>query len=79
MRRYGFVLLEIIIVIALIILLFGGGFYLKSLENRKNVIESGIQAEKKIREIQQQIQNQNRSSSSEENIINQLSKPLHGL
>ncbi len=74
MDRSGFILFEIIIVLGLIALIIGGFYFKNNLQGQKNILEIGTSAEKKISDIQREIQNQNRSSSSEENIINQLSK-----
>jgi len=61
MRRNGFGLLEIVIVIAIIALLFGGAsFLVKKGEEQKTLIQTGQRAEEKALELKRQLELQSK-------------------
>ncbi|MDP1689210.1 MAG: prepilin-type N-terminal cleavage/methylation domain-containing protein [bacterium] len=57
-NRNGFILLEIILVIA-VIALIGGGAYFKGLQNNETQIQTGIDVGKKAEETIHQLNEQN--------------------
>ncbi len=69
MSRSGFGLIETIIVITILSILVGGGLYLKNLDNQKTIIEQGIDAEKKAKELKNQLDER---TQEEKNIYNQI-------
>jgi len=69
MRRQGFALLEILIVVAIIALLFCGGWYLRGLGNQVNMVQTGVDAEDAAR---QGIQKMNAAGGRVQDMINQV-------
>ena len=57
-ERAGFGLIGIIIVIAVIALLGGGGWYVKEQVSRRSLLQTGLEAERKARELAEKITEQ---------------------
>lgn len=70
MNRSGFTLLGIILALAIITLIASGGFYFKGLQSPRSTIETGLDAEKKAKEVVEQI---NKQDLQKQNVINKLS------
>ena len=64
MQRGGFILLEILLVVA-IIALIGGGAYFKGTQNNDSQVEMGINADKKAEETIRQLNEQNLNQQNE--------------
>jgi prepilin-type N-terminal cleavage/methylation domain-containing protein len=71
MNKKGFVLLELIIVIAIIAALAGGGLYLTQLQNEHSAVTAGVNAEQ---QAQQVIQQSDQQTQQEQNILDQTAK-----
>lgn len=59
-KHNGFGLLMLIIVIAIAVLLIGGGFYINSIGEKKSMIQTGLEAEKKAQDLKDKIEAQDR-------------------
>ena len=66
--RSGFLMLEILLVVA-IIALIGGGAYFRGIQNNDSQIEMGINADKKAKETIRQL---NEQSLKQQNAIDRL-------
>ena len=55
----------LIIVIAIAALLIGGGFYVNSIGEKKSMIQTGLEAEKKAQELKDKIEAQDRLRNQE--------------
>ena len=64
-KHNGFGLLMLIIVIAIAALLIGGGFYVNSIGEKKSMIQTGLEAEKKAQELKDKIEAQDRLRNQE--------------
>ena len=61
----GFGLIMLIMVIAITALLIGGGFYINSIGEKKSMIQTGLEAEKKAQELKNKIEAQDRLRNQE--------------
>ena len=57
--KFGFGLISIVIVVAVIAIFAGGGLYFNEIQKNKSVIQIGLEAEKKAKELKEKIEKQN--------------------
>lgn len=69
MKRKGFALLEILIVVAVIALLTGGGWYVAHLKSEQSMVQTGVSAEQ---QAQQVVQQANQQTEEEQDSLSQI-------
>lgn len=67
--KNAFALLEIIIAISILALLISGGLYLKNSQNKKNIIETGVNAKNQAEDLKIKIEN---DAKNQKDILDQI-------
>jgi prepilin-type N-terminal cleavage/methylation domain-containing protein len=69
MKRNGFALLELVIVLAIVAFVAGGGWHFTHLQNEQSAVNAGISAEQRAQQVVQQT---NQQTEQKQNALNQI-------